>query len=404
MIEIECWVLNKTIMEQKIKEYGINHVTGKQLMKLYKNNNKYFVELVSRYQSVIVDKIKYISFYTEEEQCYECGNCIDRNDCWYSETINSCILNNIDFIYEFKRLFIHNTWRVISLNISIQHTKFIEKFADHIHWGIINYDKYADVDFINKYHKKILINRVRFENLDDYDVKHIGLINWHSVSYRQKLPKWFLIKHKNNLIWSTVSCYIDIEFIQYFKDVIKWEVISRRNHLGEKFIVKYIDRLNLKLVCVDGLSEKFIGQYIEQFSKTKLSNVDRKYSKQFLNKYKNKFDWNMLSIHQNFSEAELIEIKDICWYVVCIKRKLSEEFIIANIDKIQWKNIARHQNLSEKFILKHCEHFGFASLGVDNAIKLDLNSNELLKYKCFDLHRLEYFIKDIWYIVLRYTE
>jgi len=70
-----------------------------------------------------------------------------------------------------------------------------------------------------------------------------------------------------------------------------------------------------------------------------------------IKEFKDKVDWNNISIYQKLSENFIREFKDkVDWYRISQYQKLSENFIKEFEDKVNWYKISIYQKLSENFI------------------------------------------------------
>ena len=125
------------------------------------------------------------------------------------------------------------------------------------------------------------------------------------------------------------------EFIDKYKDKVKWHWISKCQKLSEKFIEKYNDKVDWNYISeYQKLSEEFIEKHYDKVDWCYISRYQI-LSKEFIEKYVDKVEWNWISINQ----------------------KLSEEFIEKHNDKVNWYWISKYQKLSEEFRQKHNDKF-----------------------------------------------
>ena len=77
-------------------------------------------------------------------------------------------------------------------------------------------------------------------------------INWHVISWHQRLSEEFIREFKNKIDWYNISRHqiLSEEFIIEFKDKFYWYLISRHQILSEEFI-----RENLFDINIDRLLE-----------------------------------------------------------------------------------------------------------------------------------------------------
>jgi len=116
-------------------------------------------------------------------------------------------------------------------------------------------------------------------------------------------------------------------------------------------------------------------------------------------KFKDKVDWEWISIHQKLSENFIREFKDkVYWGRISAYQKLSENFIREFKDKVDWVWISEYQKLSEDFIreFKNKVYWGNISKyqklseGFIREFKLKIGSdNWLYKDKGFKLEKIK---------------
>ena len=134
------------------------------------------------------------------------------------------------------------------------------------------------------------------------------------ISIHQKLSEEFIDKYKDKVKWHYISAYqtLSEEFIEKHYDKVNWNIISRYQTLSEDFIDKYNDKVDWD----------FISRY-------------KKLSEEFIEKHNDKVKWECISEHQT----------------------LSEEFIEKHYDKVNWGSILKYQKLSEDLIEKYLIFF-----------------------------------------------
>jgi len=82
--------------------------------------------------------------------------------------------------------------------------------------------------------------------------------------------------------------------------------------------------------------------------------VYQKLSEEFIEKFQDKVNWNLISACQKLSEKFIKKFQDnVDWVRISKYQKLSEEFIEKFQDKVNWALISKYQKLSESFIKKY---------------------------------------------------
>ena len=80
----------------------------------------------------------------------------------------------------------------------------------------------------------------------------------------------------------------------------------------------------------------------------------QKLSEDFIERNKDRVDWECISINQKLSEDFIERNKDwVDWDCISYYQKLSEDFIERYKDRVWWTWISRYQKLSEDFRAKH---------------------------------------------------
>lgn len=146
--------------------------------------------------------------------------------------------------------------------------------------------------------------------------------------------KW-AIGHLSHMgFWTNVSKRDDLneEFIRMFQDSLNWWNLSSNTFLPvtEDFIDEFKDKIKWKLLSRQPLQEPFIEKYKDYVDWGAIS--FKKYlSDQFIEKYANRINWDVL----------------------CKYRQVSEEFIEKFQGYVNWNVISNCQKLSPEFIKKH---------------------------------------------------
>lgn len=243
--------------------------------------------------------------------------------------------------------------------------------------------------------EEVLINSIDWDNISKKDnlsynfiIKYKKYINWYSIinnrHYNEKIfarcidciPLYKLITSRK----------LSEEFIEkYIVTTDKyWEEISRFQNLSESFMDKYKDKLNWDMMMISqAMSEEFIISHIDYINWKSLSIYKRDYlSADFLLKYKDKVHWDIISDkYKYFSNEDLEKLHDlILWDTYINKHYILEEIIDKYFDYFtDMGNLLYRRKLSEDFLIKHQE-----KLGWDNISQFaTLNSKFLTKYKYF---------------------
>ena len=97
----------------------------------------------------------------------------------------------------------------------------------------------------------------------------------------------------------------------------------------------------------------------ELFEKINWKEISRTpLSKEFIEKFADFLDWNLVSIYSTLSE-EMIEkyIDRVNFIAISIHQFLSEEFLLKYRNKFDWEIVLGNQDLSSDFIKSHRELF-----------------------------------------------
>lgn len=120
--------------------------------------------------------------------------------------------------------------------------------------------------------------------------------------------------------------------------------------IGEQFLEKYIDNLDFDIISSYlNLSENFMDKYQDKLNWNNLI-VYQVLSERFMEKHINKINWNLIGEHQRLSEKFIEKYSnEINWDDVSMYQEFSEEFIEKFQDKVNWELIFKNQKLSNKF-------------------------------------------------------
>lgn len=108
-----------------------------------------------------------------------------------------------------------------------------------------------------------------------------------------------------------------------------------------------INRLNNKISWQDCYSENFNWNDYKFYITTKLS-------RQFINEFQHKINWDYLLENQQLT-CKLLEkyknyLDNVCWRKLSAHQKLTTQFIKNHQNKVDWLCVSTYQKLSCKFI------------------------------------------------------
>jgi hypothetical protein len=116
-------------------------------------------------------------------------------------------------------------------------------------------------------------------------------------------------------------------------------------------VKKFKDKVDWEWISIhQKLSENFIREFKDKVYWGRIS-AYQKLSENFIREFKDKVDWVWISEYQKLSEDFIREFKNkVYWGNISKYQKLSEKFIREFKDKVYWKCISKYQKLSEGFI------------------------------------------------------
>lgn len=173
---------------------------------------------------------------------------------------------------------------------------------------------------ISKYIKKYELT-CKVEDLKDFKGTRDSFRFWDSISYNEDLSE---------------------EFLYEFKDIfdkISWERICEEQQMSEEFILKMMNETNyISLIHIFAnnrlsLSEKFIRKYAkDDYNYWDEISTNCRMSDDFIDKNKNKINWEFLMDNSNITMKTLIRFKKyIDWDYIfgspeCFALKLIQQF------------------------------------------------------------------------------
>lgn len=221
--------------------------------------------------------------------------------------------------------------------------------------------------------------------------EHIDEIDWNDFSRFNNFSIDFMREFEDKIHFSRFSMRNDIPFevFEEFIDKIEWDEISTYyNKIDKKFVERFGDKLNSKLVAghnlhqvdetylndiyweIDDddkthlfqyqhLSEDFIIDHVKSKKDWKrFVSISKDLSEEFIEKYKDKISWDAICIHQNLSMNFMRKHwKYLNWEEVCIFQKLSKKFMKEFEAQLVWSEVILNQTLSKEMIDKLVKEF-----------------------------------------------
>lgn len=152
-----------------------------------------------------------------------------------------------------------------------------------------------------------------------------------------------------------------LDYYSQLFDQNMWFIISKISAPDLWFIEKYKHKLNLRYAYIrsgTNITEEFIENNFHLVSLNDAVNLYSNLSEDFIKKYEDQIDFDILQISQNLSEEfiksriDKINLKHIIMY-----QTLSEEFIEKYIPDSLYSVVVTYQTVSESFAEKHSEKF-----------------------------------------------
>ena len=220
--------------------------------------------------------------------------------------------------------------------------------------------------------------------------KFKDLVDWNYIGINQEYDDQFIIEFEDKINWYNFALYqkLSISIIEKYEDLIPFEILFETHILPDEYLEKLINKEYPK--CNRDLLNYFISK-------------QPYFSEEFINKYEDKLDWNILIYNKILKDYQInnilnkldfykiqylldnhkfntdlryeifYKINDLIvndnnidkyiensyWKCLSKSQILSEEFIENNSEKLDWTNISKHQNLTEKFIIKFSNKIKF---------------------------------------------
>jgi len=307
-------------------------------------------------------------------------------------------------------------WNKISYqNLS---ENFLVKYIDKINTNGLRFSKLSD-EFMIKYHKYININDVYCNISENVLGEYIDEYKWHSWGDRIVLSEDFIDKYANKINWKYIDYKnLSVKILHKYSDKLDW-CNFRYTNLDDSFVNKYSDKLNWERLFKEyPLTQKMFLKHKHKFYENcydKDLNCD-KFSEQFIEntlmkmkmdkrcqkRYLDNLFKRISEKRPGLSEKFIIKYKNKLNWISLDYSNLSDKFVNANKNIICWHHVAKSATLSRKTIMNNFMKFGMNKLGLKNIAKLDQKYIDMLD--CFKLHRMNYLPKDLWFIVLSYSE
>lgn len=142
-------------------------------------------------------------------------------------------------------------WNVISARQQLT-IKIINMFLDKINWNLFSENPFMNINIIRLYTDKIVWDKLREEFYDNINFirEFKDYINWSNF-----IEHFNIIEHKLNE-----------DILEEFKDNFTkrdWRNLSSK-FLSHKFMIKYLDKLDLEFIYKAGLASEEIETLIKQ--------------------------------------------------------------------------------------------------------------------------------------------
>jgi hypothetical protein len=148
--------------------------------------------------------------------------------------------------------------------------------------------------------------------------------------------------------WSAISSHPNLlqhpDFIEKYKDKLKWWKICEEQQLPESFIEKYEQYVDwMEVYEHQKLSEQFIEKRIPDLDESDFNKIlmCQKLSIEFIERHierinKSSYGWVVLSGYQQLPEWFIDKYADkVSWHDISLFQQLTPEFIVKHIDKIE---------------------------------------------------------------------
>ena len=259
------------------------------------------------------------------------------------------------------------TWKVICAFRKMS-SKFMEEHIDMLDWRSISLHQNLEAKFIEKHKEKLDIHSLLFwrkNNLNQTLLRELIPINSDAKDLWEDACKqtgvWdmnFIRENLNKIDWDRILTWnrnFPPEFFYEFGNKLHTDLLEGTQNMPEDFIERYKERWNWdNIIIIQKLSEKFMRRNINILRKVK--KIEFLFSKQQMSE---KFIEYMLK-QLGKKKAQNHRV----WFAISAHQKLSESFIEKHAEDVDWFNILTKQDVSPEFRMKWCD-----KLNVSEAIR-----------------------------------
>lgn len=300
---------------------------------------------------------------------------------YYDYYTRPALLSNItkDILLENKDAFFSmllNNYKIIItlLESDIYNLPFdeqlMENIYDNINKNVLIRTKKIPFEFIQKHIEDFDINDILHYQQCPMEFLENYVDNYHYMTFisnDQQLSEEFILKHKDDLIWSLLSgqqwlyeydkkflkkinkyidweiatqnCIINVNKLLKINKKLDWRHITEEYDLNMNFIEKNIKYMNINILIQRYTIPEFL---LEKYNKNINADIFSRYypvtklSKEFIEKYKNLFKWDIIAGNNKSLNLEFISD-----YLMDYDLLIEENRYIDNSIKKQIKNLKR---------------------------------------------------------------
>ena len=176
-----------------------------------------------------------------------------------------------------------------------------------------------------------LVRELSLDEVLQYIRENESIVNWTTISNRQKLPEEFIREFKDKVDWRSISInqQLSEDFIREFKNKVDWVYIDKHQNLSEEFIREFKDKVDWYCISIrQRLSEDFIREFQDELNWSRIS-MYQKLSEDFIREFKDSVDWFYISRHQKLSRDFIREFQDeLNWYCIGCRKNLNKNLKI----------------------------------------------------------------------------
>lgn len=156
--------------------------------------------------------------------------------------------------------------------------------------------------------KYISLVRKELHEIDEYKRFHNGKNIWQEISKSKGITEDFLDEFKYKISWGNLDYSgFSEDLILKFKDKVVWMAVFQKAKL----------------------SEKFIEEYVEEYSSWRVVSWSQKLSEDFIRKHQDKVHWSDIFTSQALSKEFIEEFEHKSVYSWYAKRRLHTNLPIA---------------------------------------------------------------------------